>query len=493
MVLDFNAAKELKEPLPNLVNGKWAASGDTALPIMDPSEDRLVGYAQSATAEQVDAAVVAADAALRSGPWRTMGPAARARLMLKLADLLEQNVDTLASLETLNTGRPLAVTRAGDVMASAESLRYNAGWATKLNGATHTPTGPGEWHAYTVREPIGVAALIVPWNVPLAITVSKLGAALAAGCTVVIKPAELTPLTAIKLGELCIEAGFPPGVVNIVLGAGAVVGQALVDHPLVSKVSFTGSTAVGRTIVRSSAESFKRVSLELGGKSPVFIFDDADLDRAIPAAAMGIFVNTGQVCAAGSRLYVHEKVFDKVIEGVVAIAQGMHIGSGFDPATQLGPLISKTQRERVQDYVDSGLREGATLACGGAAAAGAGYFYKPTVMIGTRMDMRMVREEIFGPVLSTFRFDDSHSLDDLAALANDSVYGLAATVWTENLRKALALANRVTAGTVQINTLVPPNPAIPFGGFKHSGVGRENGREGVEAFTELKSVIAQLS
>ena len=493
MAPDFNANRELTHTLTHLIDGQWVAGeGGERLTIIDPSEDRIIGYAHAGTPAEIDRAVRAAHAAFTSGPWSRIGPSARAGLILKLADLVEKHAEELAWLETLNTGKPLASARGFDTVAAAESLRYNAGWATKLRGDTLNLTRAGDWHAFTERGPIGVAGLIVPWNVPLAITASKLGAALAAGCTVVLKPAEFTPLTALKLGALCNEAGIPPGVVNIVLGAGAVAGQALVEHPLVGKISFTGSTAVGRQIVRASASDFKRVSLELGGKSPVFIFDDADLERTIPAAAMGIFANTGQVCAAGSRLYVHEKVFDKVIAGVVNIANGLKLGSGFDASSQLGPLISKGQKAKVLNYMASGIEDGAQMACGGDADGARGYFVRPTVMVNTRMDMKMAREEIFGPVLSTFPFGDSDSLDDLARLANDSVYGLAAGVWTENLKRAFALTRRIQSGTVQINTVLPPDPAVPFGGFKQSGIGKENGREGVEAFTELKTVIAQL-
>lgn len=388
---------------------------------------------------------------------------------------------------------PLGVARDFNVRLSAESLRYNAGWATKLQGETRDVSVPGNWHAYTRREALGVAGLIVPWNVPLAITVSKLGAALAAGCTVVIKPAELTPLTAVRLVELCEQSGFPPGVVNLVLGAGTVAGQALVEHPGVDKISFTGSTAVGRHILRTAGNDFKRVSLELGGKSPVFIFDDADLARAIPAAAMGIFANTGQVCAAGSRLFVHRRVHDQVVEGIAAIATALKVGPGLAPDTQIGPLISAQHRDRVAAYLEAGRREGAEVVAGGQVIDGPGYFVQPTVLRNTTANMTVVREEIFGPVLSTFAFDDEASLAELVRQGNDTPYGLAAYVWSNDINRVHRLAQGLKAGSVRVNTSLPMEPGMPFGGYKQSGWGRENGREGVEAYTELKSVLIELT
>jgi phenylacetaldehyde dehydrogenase len=422
-----------------------------------------------------------------------MKPAQRARLLWRLAELIDQHADELAALETLNTGKPLKMARMFDVALSAECLRYHAGWCTKLSGETRATSLPGEWHTYTLREPLGVAGLIVPWNVPLPMAVGKIAPALAAGCTAVLKPAELTPLTAVRLGELIVEAGFPPGVVNIVTGLGTTAGQALVDHPGVDKLSFTGSTAVGQRILASAAGNLKRLSLELGGKSPVFIFPDADLERATDAAARGIFANAGQVCAAGSRLFVHESVFERVVQGVADRARRLRVAPGHLPESEMGPLISQRQRERVLAYVAGGIAEGADVLTGGAALPGAGYFMQPTVMARTRADMALVREEIFGPVLSTFAFGDEEELDTLAARGNDTAYGLSASVWTRDLSRAHRMARRLKAGNIRVNAAVAPDFAMPFGGMKLSGWGRENGREGVESFTELKSVAIDLN
>jgi phenylacetaldehyde dehydrogenase len=482
----------LSAPLAHLIDGKRCEGGEP-LNIVNPSDGRVLTQAPSAGAAEVHAAVTAARRAFDQGPWPRMRPSERARLLWRLAELLEANGDELAMLETLNTGKPLRIAREMDLRVSAEALRYFSGWATKLHGETRDLSLPGEWLAYTRREAVGVAALIVPWNVPLAIAVNKVAPALAAGCTVVLKPAELTPLTALRLGELCLEAGIPPGVVNVVLGLGPQAGQALADHPLVDKLSFTGSTEVGRKLLAASAGNFKRLSLELGGKSPVFIFEDADLARAIPAAARGIFGNTGQVCAAGSRLFVHERVFDEVVEGIARAARALRVGPGLDPHSEIGPLISARQRDRVMSYIDSGVEEGARVLAGGKAIDREGYFVEPTVMVGTRADMRMVREEIFGPVLSTFRFGEGDDLDALAARGNDTPYGLSAVVWTRDIARAHRMAHRLKSGNVRVNTAAAMDPAMPFGGYKQSGWGREGGREGVEAYTELKSIAIDLN
>lgn len=483
----------LSQPLKMLIDGQWVSSQSGAcMDVINPSNGQVLVQESLGGAHEVDLAVQAARRAFESGPWSRMRPAERTRLLLKLADAVEQNGDELALLETLNTGKPLKMARAFDIGMAAECLRYNAGWATKINGETRNVSLPGDWHAYTLREPVGVVGLIVPWNVPLAMAVSKISPALAAGCTVVLKPAELTPLTALRLGELIQAIGFPPGVVNIVTGLGHEAGQAIVDHPGVDKISFTGSTMVGKSILASAAGNLKRVALELGGKSPVFIFPDADLDRAMDAAARGIFGNTGQVCAAGSRLFVHRSVADRVIEGIAHRARALRVAPGLSPDAEIGPVISARQRERVMGYIDSGRAEGAEVVAGGQAVQGEGFFIQPTVLVNTRPDMKVVREEIFGPVLSTQLFDDD-SLEQLAARGNDTDYGLSASIWTRDLRTAHQMVRRLYAGNVRVNAAAALDFAMPFGGYKQSGWGRENGREGVEAYTELKSVAIDLN
>ncbi len=419
----------------------------------------------------------------------------RGRLIWKLGDLLEEHGDEFAELETLDNGKPLAVARAADVPLAVDLFRYMAGWATKLHGQTipiSVPYMPGsEFFSYTAREPIGVVGQIIPWNFPLLMAAWKLGPALAAGCTVVLKPAEQTPLSSLRLGELIEEAGFPAGVVNIVTGLGETAGAALAAHPDVDKVAFTGSTEVGRLIVEAAGKSnLKKVTLELGGKSPNIVLADADLSAAIPGAASAIFFNHGQCCCAGSRLYVQKSIYDEVVEGVAHLAREIRLGSGFDAATQMGPLVSQEQLERVCSYIDAGVRDGAQLVTGGKRAGERGYFVEPTVFAGTQQSMKIVQEEIFGPVVAAMPFDDP---DEVLSLANDSTYGLAAAVWTRDVTKAHRLARRLKAGTVWINCYNIFDAALPFGGYKESGWGREMGQAAVELYTETKAVTTRLA
>lgn len=443
-----------------------------------------------ASGADVDRAVVAARAAMDDPEWSEMKPSRRARLINLLADALEANIDEFAALETLDNGMPVRDAKFFHIPHAIESLRYNAGWATKLNGETVALSGMGTWHAYTLREPVGVVAQIVPWNAPLAMACAKIGPALAAGCAVILKPAEETSLTALRLAHLVEEIGFPAGVFNLLTGFGEPAGAALTAHPGVDKVTFTGSTEVGRLILRAAAGNFKRVTLELGGKTPVIVLPDADPLKAVEGAARAIFTNAGQVCNAGSRLFVHERLFDQVVEGVGKIADAMKLGSGLDADTAMGPLISQEQRDRVRGYVNNGVSDGATLHAGGREIDGEGFFVAPAVLTGTRAEMAVRREEIFGPVLCAMSFADQ-DLDRIAADANASDYGLGAVVWTNDLSAAHKLARKLKAGTVRVNG-GGLDPALPFGGFKQSGWGRENGREGIDAYTEVKSVAIAL-
>jgi phenylacetaldehyde dehydrogenase len=493
--LDQLRVEYASAPTQLFIDGQFvpARSGKT-FDVIDPATGQVFAKAAAGDAADIDLAVNAARRAF-DGAWAKTTPAQRARLLIKLADLIERDGERIALAESLDNGMPFAMAKFAGVFGASEQLRYNAGWATKVTGETIEPSSPGEWHAFTLREPVGVVGAIVPWNFPFVMAVAKIAPALAAGCTVILKPAEQTPLNAAYLGGLIAEAGFPEGVVNIVTGLGETAGAAIVDHMGVDKVSFTGSTSVGKLIVRNSTRNLKRVSLELGGKSPVMIFADADMAKAIPAAAMGIFGNAGQVCAAGSRLFVHENVYDQVVDGVSALAKNLKVGPGLSPDTQMGPLVSQEQLDRVLGYVSSGVEEGASVGVGGErlseGACAAGYFIRPTVLTGTAAGMKVVDEEIFGPVLSVLRFGDE-DLDGLAARANATEYGLSSRIWTRDISTALKLARRLKAGGVMINGGAGVDPAIPLGGYKQSGWGRENGREGVTAYTEVKSVTVSL-
>ncbi len=475
------------------INGQWksAKSGET-FEVYNPANGEVIARCAAGDKADIDAAVHAARKAFETGPWPKTTPSERGRLLWKLADLLEQHTDEFAEIETLDNGKPMAVARAADVPLAVDLLRYMAGWATKITGETFPiSAGGGEYFSFTVREPIGVVGQIIPWNFPLLMAAWKLGPALTAGCTVVLKPAEQTPLSALRLGELIEEAGFPQGVVNIVTGLGETAGASLAAHKDVDKVAFTGSTEVGRLIVAAAGKSnLKKVTLELGGKSPNIIFADADLSAAIPGAASAVFFNHGQCCCAGSRLFVHKSIYDKVVDGVANEAKQIRVGSGFDPATQMGPLVSQEQLDRVCGYMESGVREGAKAVTGGKRHGDQGYFVEPTVFANTKPSMKIVEEEIFGPVVSAMPFDD---VDEIVAQANATTYGLAAAVWTRDISKAHRIARRIKAGTVWINCYNVFDAALPFGGYKESGWGREMGRAAVELYTEVKAVTARLA
>jgi phenylacetaldehyde dehydrogenase len=486
-----SAVAALLQRAPRLfIGGEWVEARSAArIPVIDPATGRQIASVADAGVEDVDRAVAAARRALESGPWPDMLPRDREALIWKLADLIERHRDELAELESLNNGKTKTIADAVDVADTRDYFRYMAGWATKITGETFQTSIQGrrgtKFHTYTLRQPVGVVAQIVPWNFPLSMAAWKLGPALAAGCTCILKPAEQTPLTALRLADLIAEAGFPPGVVNVLTGLGETAGAALVAHPGIDKISFTGSTEVGKLINKSATDTLKRVSLELGGKSPVIVFPDVDIDQVIGGAANAVFFNSGQVCCAGTRLFAHRKVFDRLVEGVSAAARAIRLGPGLDPRTEMGPLVSSEQQERVLGYIDSGRREGATVLTGGEAPAAPGYYVKPTVLTGVKPDMKVVREEIFGPVLVAQRFED---LDDIAAMANDTPYGLAASIWSNDLRTVQRLIPKVRAGTVWVNCHGFVDPAMPFGGFKQSGFGREHGRAVIDLYTELKSV-----
>lgn len=481
-----------QNPVKMLIGGQWVASASgKTFETINPSTGEVLAHVAEGEAADIDRAVVAARKAFESGPWPKMTPSQRGRLLWKLADLIEQHADELAQLETLDNGKPIKYSRAADIPMTADHFRYFAGWATKLEGET-IPVSIPNMFTYTLREPLGVVGQIIPWNFPIQMAAWKLAPALACGNTVILKPAEQTPLTALRLGELICEAGFPEGVVNIVPGFGETAGAALAAHLGVDKVAFTGSTEVGKKILQASVGNLKRVTLELGGKSPNIIFPDADLKFAVRGAMNAIFFNQGQVCTAGSRLFVHASVYDQVLSGLTEVAQKMKLGPGLDPNTDMGPLVSQEQLERVTGYIELGKREGAVTTTGGKRAGselGNGYFVEPTIFDRVQDEMTIAREEIFGPVVAALPFED---IEEVAARANKSIYGLAAGVWTSDVKKAHKMAALLKSGVVWVNTYNQFDAAAPFGGYKQSGYGREMGHAVLEAYTQTKTVWMNL-
>ncbi|MEV7694499.1 aldehyde dehydrogenase family protein [Microbacterium sp. NPDC089189] len=472
------------------IGGRWVAADET-FASLDPATGAEIARVARADAAQVDAAVRAAGDALAAGPWERMRPAERSRLLWRIADVMEEHLEDLAELETLDQGKSLGTSRFGEIPAAINQFRYYAGWPTKILGETiptslsRTPAGK-EVFAYTRREPVGVVAAIVPWNSPMIMTAMKLAPALAAGCTIVLKPAENTSLTALYLGRLLQEAGLPDGVVNIVTGFGHDTGQALVDHRGVAKIAFTGSTAVGKRLVSTAASRLARLTLELGGKSPSIVMPDADLDAAIAGVSRGIFDNGGQVCVASARVYAHRDVYQRVVDGMAAAGEGLTLGHGLAAGTDLGPLVSAVQAERVASYIDEGAADGVTVVTGGTREGDVGTFFRPTVLTDVPPHARLMREEIFGPVAVVTPFDD---LDEVLGWANDSDYALAASVWTEGLSNGHRIAARLQAGTVWVNCHSFLGPELPKGGHKESGWGYENGPQGLENYLETKSVV----
>lgn len=476
-----------------LLDGKWveSSSGQT-FETCDPATGEVIGHIQRGNASDVDAAVSAARTAFETGPWSSMTPMERSQILWRIADIMEASIDELAELETLDQGKALYVGRWAEIPGAINQFRYFSGMATKIEGSTiptsinYQPEGK-EVFAYTQRLPVGVVGAIVPWNSPLVLTAMKLAPALAAGCTIVLKPSEDTSLTAIRLLQLMQEAGMPDGVINLVTGYGHEAGAALATHLDVDKVTFTGSTATGRNILDASKGNLKRVTLELGGKSPVIIMPDADLDAAIAGAANAIFFNGGQVCIAGSRLYAHRSVYDRVVDGVADVAAQMKLGHGLSPTTQMGPLVSAKHAAKVADYVADSKKGGASIICGGETAGDNHSFVLPTVVADAEPKSRIAQEEVFGPVLVVTPFDD---FDEVVSAANDSPYGLASGIWTEGLSNATRLASRIKAGTVWINSHAMYDASLPIGGMKQSGFGRDSGQAALENYLDIKTVCA---
>jgi phenylacetaldehyde dehydrogenase len=483
----------LKTPRQMLINGKWVdamSGGDSTFHVYNPATGEVLATVASGDHADVDLAVKAARHALEHGPWSRMTHGQRGKLIWKLADLIEENLEEFAQIESLDNGKPLAVARVADIPLAIDNFRYMSGWATKIEGRTIPLSNLGQdYFAYTVREPVGVVGQIIPWNFPLLMAAWKLGPALAAGCTVVLKPAEQTPLTALRLGELFEEAGFPPGVVNIVTGYGETAGAAIAGHPDIDKVAFTGSTEVGKLILHAAAGNLKKVSLELGGKSPNIVFADADLETAIHGATNAIFFNHGQCCCAGSRLYIEQKIFDEVVAGVSENARNYKVTEGFDPQCDMGPLVSDEQLDRVLGFIAAGQKEGAKTVIGGHRVGDHGYFVAPTLLTNVRPGMKVVDEEIFGPVVCAMPFEKT---EEVTAQMNNSPFGLAGAIWTQDLSKAHRMTRAMKSGTVWVNCYNVFDAALPFGGYKQSGWGREMGPEVFELYTQVKSVCIKI-
>jgi len=471
-----------------LIDGNWVdAASSKRFETHNPATGELLATVAEGDAEDINRAVAAARRAFE-GPWSKVRPFERQNLLLKLADLVERHFDELSELDTLDMGAPISRTR-GNRLRVLGMLRYYAGQATAIHGETIENSLPGEIFSYTLKEPIGVVGAIIPWNGPLAATIWKIGPAIATGCTVVLKPAEEAPLTSLRVTELAMEAGVPAGVINVVPGYGETAGAALASHPNVDKVAFTGSHVTGQSIVKASAGNLKRVSLELGGKSPDIVFADADLDAAVPGAAMAVFANSGQICSAGTRLFVEDKVYDEFVGRVAEFGRKLQVGNGLDPNTQIGPLVSQQQLDRVSSYLDIGQKEGARALAGGArlteGALSKGYFVPPTVFANVQDNMRIAQEEIFGPVISAISFKDP---DELIRRANATSFGLGSGVWTRDVSKAHRVARALRAGSVWVNCYQAMDPAVPFGGYKMSGYGRESGKQHVEEYLNVKAV-----
>lgn len=484
----------LEQPHRHYINGQWRdSSADRRIEVENPSTEEIIAAVQAGSKADIDSAVEAARNAFE-GAWSKVGPQERSSLLSRYADILDDNAEDLAQIETLENGMPYQIALWAVRGMVVPFFRYYAGWPTKIEGSTipATPTHKGEddFMVMTLREPVGVAAAIIPWNAPAAMITLKLAPAIAAGCTVVVKPAELTPLVAERFVELAEQAGFPPGVINMVQGYGEDAGNALATHEGVDKIAFTGSTEVGKSIVRAASGNLKKVTLELGGKSPFIVFPDADLEQAVPAAASACFFLTGQNCMAATRLFVHEKIHDQFVEGLGKAAQTFKVGDGFEPDSMIGPLITDRQRQRVLGYIESGRNDGGEIICGGNAVGERGHFIEPTVVANTSPDMKIVREEVFGPVIAVQKFDDD--LEALTACVNDTDYGLSGSVWTRDVSTALRMARRVDSGQVGVNVHAAVSPETPFGGNKQSGWGREFGKEGLDPYLKTKAISIRI-